>query len=475
MLPRLPMIDDVLLGPAFKGFPLERAPFRVADTANQHLHLLRGDLPFPCAILRAKALDHNSRWYAALTRELEIDFAPHGKTTMAPQIFARQLRDGAWGITVGTVQQAWVAAQCGVKRILLANQIATPGEARRWLRMLEDDTDLRMISLLDSQAQLGLLEEALAGKKAEACALARPYSADGVPRPHREPVFEVLIELGRNGGRSGCRSVEDAFELAQLAAAIRGIRVVGVEAYEGLGATGDSASDAALVEQWMGGLEALLLRLERDGFWPAHQAPIVSAGGSSVFDLVADALVKARARALGSHGSGQRPWQIILRSGCYIAHDDGSYQRMQHAMEQRGLHRTIREGLRFSCCPAHARGSPQGGLQPALEVWAAVQSRPEPGLALVSMGRRDVGFDAGLPLPVLHVQRGEVRRAPGHWQVNGLNDQHGYLRIEPSDALQVGDLVGFGVSHPCTSFDKWRLIWVIDDAYNVMEAVCTYF
>jgi len=506
-------MEETWLDPGFKGFPIERAPFRVGDAASQHLHLLRGDLPFPCAVLRARALDHNGRWYAAFARELGIDFAPHGKTTMAPQLFARQLRDGAWGITVGTVQQAWVAASAGVERVLLANQIATLGEARRWLGILAGDPGLRMISLLDSQPQLALLAQAASHSDCAGVSQGGNNRASDSAAPGNKPCFEVLIELGRNGGRTGCRSVEAAQTLAHLAAATPGVRVVGVEAYEGLAASGDSARDAACVAAWMGDLEELIQRLERDGIWRDEEEILVSAGGSSVFDLVADALVKARERSawaldpvphigqehfsakipgkernpgnkpeLGKAqaaeqlwGQSRRSWRIVLRSGCYITHDDGTYMRMQQAMEQRGLGRTIREGLSFSCCPQHWRGSRQGGLQPALEVWAAVQSRPEPSLALVTMGRRDAGFDAGMPIPVLHAREGKVSRAPAHWAVRAMNDQHAYLVVHPGDALEVGDLLGFGISHPCTTFDKWRLIWVIDDAYNVTEAIRTCF
>ena len=454
-------LDELVLDARFKGFPLERAPFRLGDTARQGLHLLRGDLPFPCAVLRAQALDHNIRWYAAFARELGIDFAPHGKTSMAPQLFARQLHAGAWGITVGTVQQAWVAASAGAPRIVLANQIATVGEARRWLRIGADYPGVRMISLLDSQEQLGLLAQAVVN------------DAHHAPGSDNRRAFEVLIELGRHGGRTGCRSVRAAHALALQADQTPGVRVVGVEAYEGLAASADSVADAALVSAWMGELEELVALMECDGVGHAQDELIVSAGGSSLFDLVADALVAARARAHAV--PRQRPWRIVLRSGCYITHDDGSYLRMQQAMEHRGLTRTIREGLRFSCCAAHWRGSRQGGLQPALEVWAAVQSRPEPELALVGMGRRDAGSDAGMPIPVLHARDGTVVRAPAHWRVRALNDQHGYLIVGASDALRVGDLVGFGISHPCTTLDKWRLLWVIDDAYNVQQAICTCF
>ena len=189
-MPSLQSIGQERLDPSFKGFPLEHPPFRVDQVAEQGLNLLRGDLPFPCAILRESALLHNSRWYGAFARELDIDFAPHGKTSMAPQIFAQQLLDGAWGITVGTVQQAWIALDAGVERVLMANQIASTGEAQRWLSMMDHYPSARMLSLVDSQAQLDMLCEAVRAKASD--------------RGAKMQAFDVLVELGQTGGRTGC-------------------------------------------------------------------------------------------------------------------------------------------------------------------------------------------------------------------------------------------------------------------------------
>ena len=459
-MPSLASIDAELLDPGFKGFPLDHPPFSVGQAGQQQLNLLRGDLPFPCAVLRDRAMTHNSQWYAAFARELDIDFAPHGKTTMAPQIFARQMHDGAWGITVGTVQQGWIALDGGVKRLLLANQIASPGEARRWLSMMERYKDSRLISLLDSSAQLEML-----------CKAYEDWAAAHGEKP---PQFEVMIELGRTGGRTGCRSVDEALALTLQARKESAVKLVGVEAYEGLAATGDSVKDDAMVKAWMQSLVELVMAIEQAGGWDLDEI-IISAGGSSVFDLVARALTEARSQLEIS-----RKIRIILRSGCYITHDDGHYQRLQQSMEARALTKTIREGLSLSCCDHEAirstwRVSSQGGLMPALEVWACVQSRPEPGLALVTMGRRDAGFDSGLPKPVLVLRDGQLTEAPAHWKLQAMNDQHAYLLLSNEDRLRVGDLIGFGISHPCTTFDKWRLLWVIDDHYNVRAAIRSYF
>ena len=63
---------------------------------------------------------------------------------------------------------------------------------------------------------------------------------------------------------------------------------------------------------------------------------------------------------------------------------------------------------------------------------------------------------------------------PGH-SITRLNDQHAFLRCPAGSPLAVGDLVGLGISHPCTTFDKWSLISVVNDTYDVVGAIRTFF
>jgi D-serine dehydratase len=151
--------------------------------------------------------------------------------------------------------------------------------------------------------------------------------------------------------------------------------------------------------------------------------------------------------------------RALLRSGCYITHDHGTYKRMTAVMNSR-----------LAC--AH-------GLHAALEVWTLVQSVPEPGLAILTAGKRDVSHDVQMPLPVRLCRRGDSVpiEAPGDWQVSAMNDQHAYLRFTAGAAVEprVGDLVALGVSHPCTTFDKWRWLAIVDEQWNVVDAVVTSF
>jgi D-serine dehydratase len=430
----MPTLQQVLaetLDASFKGFPPERGAFSVAQAGAQGLSLLRGDLPLPVAVLRESALRHNAAWFGRFVAETGASLSPHGKTTLAPQLFDEQLRDGAWGITVANVHQAQLAVASGAPRILMANQLASVGDARRWAALAAAHPTLRFLTLVDSVAQLGLLRCGAAG-------------VGGAP-------LEVLVELGIQGGRTGCRSEDDALALARAVRAAPEARLVGVEAFEGLNVTGDAARDAALIGDWMRALTRIAQRCEDAALFECDEV-LLSAGGSSAYDLVAHALRCSLAT----------PVRVVLRSGCYLSHDDGMYRRHAQAVAARGLSRSVRDG------------APRG----ALEVWAAVQSRPEPDRALLTLGRRDVGTDADLPVALHWFRPGRDERpspAPAHWAVFGHNDHHGYLRVDPSDTLAVGDWIGFGVSHPCTTFDKWRLVWGVDDDYAVTRAIRSYF
>jgi D-serine deaminase-like pyridoxal phosphate-dependent protein len=223
------------------------------------------------------------------------------------------------------------------------------------------------------------------------------------------------------GGRTGCREPAAVDEVARAAALSPRLRLVGVAGYEA--ALGhDIEPDAmAVVTAYLQAMRAAAVRLAP--LFETDQV-MVTAGGSTYFDAVADLLAG--------------DWRTIVRSGAYLTHDDGLY----------------------------ARSSPlRAALLPALQVRAQVVSRPEPALAVLTMGRRDVSFDQDLPLPL----------GLADSVVTKLNDQHAYLRLGGGDNVDVGDWLGFGISHPCTVFDKWQLIPELDADDRVVGLIRTYF
>jgi D-serine deaminase-like pyridoxal phosphate-dependent protein len=401
----------------YKGFPPEDG-VTIGTVGRMGWNLLRGDLPLPALVLKESALAHNIALMVRWCEERHILHAPHGKTTMAPQLFKRQLDAGAWGITAATVSQARMYRTFGVRRILLANEVVEPA-ALRWLgEELAATPELDFYCLVDSVQQVEAMSDALSPA---------------------ERSVQLLLEVGFDGGRTGCRTVDEAAEVAAAVARAPGLELAGTEGYEGVIADDRTDTSLAAVDAFLRRLRETTIELERSGAFAQRERVIVSAGGSAYFDRVFD--------VLGAGWPFERPVDLMIRAGGYITHDIGLYERTSPLAQQ---------------------------LRPALEAWGTVLSRPEPELALVGLGKRDVSHDLDLPRPQLVRGPDGLREATG-MVVTALNDQHAYVRIPPEDALGVGDLIGCGISHPCTAFDKWRLIAVVDDDYTVTDAIATFF
>ena len=425
-------ILDPLFDSRFKGFPRTAEPVRRSAIAHRGWNVLAGDLPLPVALLKRQALNHNLDWFQNRAHDWGIDLAPHGKTTMSPQLFKRQIDGGAWGLTFATVTQLAVGVAAGARRTLIANQVVSEQDLSGIQQLLRSHPGLRIVFLVDSLAQLDLIES---------------WS-----RHHTESVpFEVMIEIGVDNGRTGCRTHEQAIALAERLRASDAAELVGIECYEGQGATGESGPDTAYTNTLMDCVEAVAVHCVTHNLFECDEV-LISAGGSALYDLVAQRL---------KPGLGV-PVRGLLRSGCYVTHDHGTYQRLQVSIDAR-MHCAAGESLR-----------------PAMEVWASVQSCPEPRLAIIAMGKRDISFDLSMPTPIARAARGalETSAAPASWEITALNDQHGYLRwSEVDDALApvVGERIGFGISHPCTTFDKWHWMPVVENDYHVTDAVSMHF
>ena len=417
----LDAILDSRLTAGTKGLPPTGEGLAVRDVAVKGWNLLDGTVPMPAAVLRASALAGNLTAFQTYIDRAGVKLAPHGKTTMCPQLFDRQLRAGAWGMTVATYAQAKTALGVGVKRLLIANELV--GETE--IRTLAAHDGALILSLVDSVAGVERFESIL--------------ERAGIDAP-----FNVLVELGIAGGRTGARGAEAALAVARRVAQSPHLALAGVEGYEGLIVTGDAAADAAKVDVFLNDLLHLFDTCRSEDLFAAE--PILSAGGSAYFDLVA--------RGLKTEGV-----TTLVRSGCYLTHDTGFYKKLlDHAGERAVL----------GAAPA---------LKPALEVWAQVVSRPELGLVLINAGRRDLSDDAGLPKVESWTRPGPdaLPQPVADWTFTRMNDQHGYIRVPEDATVAVGDFVALGISHPCTTFDRWPLLLEVDDAYRVVAALKTFF
>lgn len=383
-----------------KGFWSPDESRTAAEVAAGKPGIFDGAFTWPLLVVRRSAVEANIATMAAYCRRHRMEFAPHAKTTMAPQLLDAQLDAGAWGLTVATPNQALILRKLGVPRVLIANEVLD----RTALRWLAEQTAAGW--------EVYFQVDSIAGVRAAAGALGDTGR------------LRILVELGHAGGRTGCRTVEELEMVARAAAAVERLEVAGVTGYEG------QLGDAAGVDGFLDRLADGVRRLAAAGL--LTEQPIVSAGGSAWFDRVTERLAGA--------GLGR----LILRSGASVTHDDGFY----------------REKTPFNRVPA------EGPLVAAMEMWAQIISTPEPGLALAGMGKRDAPFDEGLPIV--------VEPASG-LTVTKLNDHHTYLAVGADVEVTPGDLIRFGLSHPCTAFDKWREIPVVDDDNRVVDVLHTYF
>ncbi len=427
----LEAIGAALLDHRTKGIPGGTAPFRLDAIGAKRWNVLREDMNFPIAVLKDSALTHNSRWMRDFLARSNAMIAPHGKTSMAPQLFSRQFDDGAWAITLATPQQVQVARDFGISRIVMANQLVGRQAIRYVLDEMKRDPGFDFYCLVDSEAGVQALADA-----ARAAKVGRP--------------LEVFLEGGSPGGRTGVRDRATGMRVARaVQAAAPFLALRGVEGFEGLFAGASRADIEAQVRNFLDLLVDLAKDCEKEDLFAPGDV-ILTAGGSAFYDMVL---------ARFNHAGLQRPTKVLIRSGCYLSQDSSRYRNAFADIVER--------------TPDAAQG---GGLIPAIEVWAYVQSRPEPAKVLLTMGARDTQSDT-MPIPQTWYRQGMAAPAPiaaGH-VCTGMNDQHTHMTVPVDSPLAVGDLVSCGVSHPCLTFDKWQVLYVVDDAYNVISAVRTFF
>lgn len=404
----------------FKGLPTSWTGCTVAEICAQRPELFGAGPLGPVCVLSATALEHNLMTMAGWCARHGVELAPHGKTHMAPQLVARQFEAGATAVTAATISQVRTYRAFGVREVLLANELVDRAGLAWLAAELDGDADFRVICWVDSVRGVELMTAAL--------------EAAGARRP-----VEVCVELGAAGTRTGCRDDAVADAVAGAVLASPRLQLTGVAGYEAALGHDVSAAGVRAVREYLHRMRDTALRLG-----PACEADemIVTAGGSTHFDLVAQEL--------------RGDWRTIVRSGAYLTNDDGLYRRTS---------------------PLTRPGMADDGFRAAMHIWAQVCSRPEPGLALLTMGRRDVSFDQDMPVPQRLRTDGWSDGALAACTVTALNDQHAFLRLtETADKqVTVGDWIEFGVSHPCTMFDKWQLIPVLDDDGRVVDLVRTFF
>lgn len=418
---------------AVAGYPLKGVPAGLTgagtgtrlEPGTVGWNILDDTTDFPLMVLKQDALDANIDLMATYCETHRVSLAPHGKTTMSPQLFERQLSAGAWAMTVANMWQCRVARSIGVRRILMANELVDPAAIRWVAQELDADPSFDFYCYVDSVRGVEVIEEVF----------------DGAALPQ----LQVLVEFGYAGGRTGCRSHDEAMALADRVSSSPATVLRGLSGYEGLMKSRPEAPLLSDISGYLTQLQALATDMQNAHPLPSGEEFLVSAGGSGYFDQVVEVLGPAQFAF---------PVRTVLRSGCYVTHDSGMYE---------------------STSPLAGRSEDPDSahLQAALELWATVLSRPEEDLAIVGFGKRDAPYDYQLPVPLQVRDRasGAMRPVPVEYQFFELNDQHAFLRVPPADHLQVGDQIVSGINHPCGAFEKWRVIPLVDRHYEVVDNI----
>ncbi|MFG1672016.1 amino acid deaminase [Streptomyces sp. Y7] len=406
----------------FKGLPPDADGLTVSELAAQRRNLFTDGFATPVLALSAERLEHNLDLMETYATRHGLAFAPHGKTSMAPQLFQRQIEHGAWGITLAVPHQVRVARAFGTERIFLANELVDAASLRWIAAELTADPAFRLVCYVDSVRGVELMDAALRDA--------------GATRP-----VDVVVELAAgDGARTGVRTEAECAAVADAVAGVPTLRLAGVAGYEGE----VPQANPERVLAWLRRLVALAVEFDKAGRFAGLEEIVVSAGGSAWFDAVAEVFAEIPELSV--------PVLKLLRSGAYVSHDDGHYRKLTP----------------FNRVPE------EGALEPAFRLWAQVVSRPSAEQAFVNAGKRDAAYDLDLPFAQVVRRDGAERPATGI-SVTALSDQHAWLATTGEADLQVGDWLGMGLSHPCTSFDKWQLIPVAEADGTVVDYIRTFF
>ena len=384
-----------------------------------------GSLGSPLALLKRSSLENNARWMRTFAARYGVQIAPHGKTSMAPKIFRMQMEFGAKWLSVANVTQARVARSAGCHYILISNQVVNIHDLAYLARETADDR-FHAMCFVDSLEAVELLERAMAA----------------VPRATK---FPVLVEVGIPGGRAGVRHAEEALAIARRLKDSPYVSLAGVAGYEGVFTPKDPTA-VGKVDAYLDELVDIAAAIDAEKSF-GGDVIFLSAGGSKFFDRVA---------AIFTAAKFSKPTDVMLRCGCYLFHDVGIYEEAMGMLYARDL---VAASL--------------GKLVPAIEIWGQIQSIPEARRAIVDIGRRESSYDAGLPVPSLYARPGQaqpIRKLAGTSTAR-LNDQHCFLDLADESPLRIGDLVGFDISHPCTVFDKWQGVYLVDDDYRILDFI----
>jgi D-serine deaminase-like pyridoxal phosphate-dependent protein len=426
-----PTTETLMLDDRIRGVPPGTDGLPIGEVGAQGWHPAEGRMALPVLTLDEAAFAHNTERMLRFVRQHGVAIAPHAKTPMAPALAASLVAAGAWGTTVADLRQAAVMLRAGLHRLVIANEVGGRGGAERLAALVRQWPAAEIYVFVDS---LAVIE-----------AVARALPDDGPP-------LRVLVEVG--AVRAGARDLATGVALLEAVRQTPRLTLAGIATYEGAAAQPSPQRSLEIIDALLD-LAGALFRHARSLVGPT-QPLLLTAGGSGFFDRVI-----AR---LGPLTQADGAATLLLRSGAIFFNDHGTYERALATVDARG-------GFRLDDAVVPMTGT----FRPVLRLWAEVLSRPEPRQAICGMGMRDVSFDQDLPRPLRVFRDGRPVGEATDVKTVRLNDQHAFLSLAEGATLQVGDVIEFGISHPCTCLHLYRVIFGVDAAGRVAHAYPTFF
>lgn len=362
------------------------------------------DLDTPAVVVDLDRVEENLRMGAEYAARTGATLRPHTKTHKSPFFAQRQIAHGATGICVAKVGEAEVMADAGFRDIFVPNTIVGTGKAQRLRALVERGVDLSVgVDHIEQARGLSqVMNAAAAGSGAGAPALAsKPLG--------------VMIEVDTGSHRGGVQPA-DAVALGRQVAALRGLEVRGVYAFEGYQYA--AADHAALAEVTWEDQESLVAVGQALGTVLGIE-PVISAGSTPAL----------------SGNVPTHPGITELRFGTYIFND---------------------------AAQAKVMGTTDHS---AAYVLATVVARPAPDRAILDSGSKTLSMDAWAPGVCWTGGYGLVCDLSGApyagMMVTGLSEEHGTVKGSAVDQLQVGQKVLVLPNHICP------VINLFDEMYAV--------
>lgn len=423
----------------FKGL-LNLKKIKIRDIPNKKWNILKQDIQFPILTINENKFNKNLISMKKYSDANNVYLAPHCKTSMSPQLLNKIEELGCWGFTAANNQQLMVLLQMGVKKIILANLITNESNLLNIFELLKKHKHVSELYVcVDSRFGVNLINK-----------ISKKYSFN--------KKIKVLIEIGITNSRSGIRNLSALKSLIKSIVKLPPNFILsGILFYEGAAKSNNYQITLKKVKKIiMFGITCINF-LARNNLI-RNDEYIISGGGSEFFDLVVFYIRKF---------NKFKKTRIIIRPGSYIAYGHGYYMSVLKKLD-------IRKKILIKNKIYKASEL----FSPSLELWAYIISQQDDGKAILNFGKRDVSYDLGLPIPLAIYRNSKLIKKiekNNKIKIFKLNDQHAFIKFNKGFDIKVGDLLKFGVSHPCITLDNWNTLFMINSNYLIKEGIKTFF